>query len=186
MSKVSPSAIKVRTRGFFDYKDMQSKNICIDDIAHALSMLCRFNGHTNHFYSVAQHSVVVSENVLQMPHRAMQGLLHDATEAYIGDMPAPLKRLIPSFKDFEDSLWKVIADKYSMPHELHPDIHRVDKRACLTEARDLMGVTGHDWGLGVKPLDIETIQPLSPAVAKQQFLNRYHELRTQLLSEGAA
>lgn len=172
--KISPTAIRLFSGKFFDYKDMRAEDISITDIAHALSQQCRFNGHVDSFYSVAQHSVLVSHHV--KPENAFVGLMHDATEAYIGDMAKPLKNIMPEFEDFENEVWKVIAKKYKLPYELPKDVHDIDKSACLTEAMNLMGVGEKDWGWGIPPLDCGPIHTWQPELAQMMFLNRYHEL----------
>lgn len=171
---VSPTTIQLFSGGFFDYKDMLPEAIHIGDIAHALSMQCRFNGHVDKFYSVAQHSVLVSHHV--KPEKAFIGLMHDATEAYTGDMAKPLKNIMPEFEAFEDDVWAVIAEKYDLPYEMPEEIHTIDKAACLKEAMDLMGVGKDDWSWGIEPLDCGPIHAWCPELAKMMFLNRYHEL----------
>jgi hypothetical protein len=171
---VSPSAIQLWSGRFFDFHDMRPEDVSINDIAHALSMLCRFNGHVDKFYSVAQHSVLVSHHV--QPEYALVGLMHDATEAYIGDMASPLKKQIPAFAEFEDKLWLIIAEKFNLPKELPDDVHQIDKKACLTEAHDLMGVGVDDWGWGIEPLYCPKIIPLMPELARMKFLDRFYEL----------
>jgi len=77
----------------------RSRLIDIEDIVHAQSLLCRFNGHNTRFYSVAEHSVHVAREI--DPTLTMVGLLHDAVEANLGDVPSPLKTQLPRFKEFE-------------------------------------------------------------------------------------
>jgi len=82
--------------------DPRPEDICIEDIAHALSHICRFGGHVREPYSVAQHSVIVS--MIVKPENALYGLLHDAAEAYAGDMVRPLKRGMPAYRSIESAV----------------------------------------------------------------------------------
>src|SRR5690349_636686 len=82
------------------------------DIAHALSMICRYGGHTKHFYSVAEHCLLMSHAVA--PEYALWALLHDATEAYVGDMVRPLKHHMPDYRQIEDNLMEVIAERFGL------------------------------------------------------------------------
>lgn len=175
MDKVSPSAIKLKSGKYFDFLDPDPDAISVSDIAHSLSLQCRFNGHVDTFYSVAQHSVLVSHFV--KPENAFIGLMHDATEAYIGDMASPLKKLIPEFRRYEDNLWEIIAEKYNMPSEMPHDVKHVDMRACMTEAFYLMDGAGEDWNWeGIERLPIPRFASLSPNAASQLFLGRFNEL----------
>lgn len=93
--------------------DPRADEIDIEDIAFSLSHLCRFGGHCKRFYSVAEHSVYVSR--LVSPEAALWGLLHDASEAYVGDMPRPLKRMLPEFVMMEGKVQQAVAERFSLP-----------------------------------------------------------------------
>lgn len=111
----------------------------IEDIAHALSNQCRYNGHTNQFYSVAEHSVRVA-SCLPEEHQ-LAGLLHDAAEAYLGDIIRPLKPLIEGFEAIEERTMEAILEGLGLSHidVYHPVVDHADKLTILaTEGRDLM------------------------------------------------
>lgn len=140
--------------------------IDIGDIAHALSNLCRFGGHTGKFYSVAQHSVYVSH----FSKDKLSGLLHDATEAYLVDIPKPIKGFLTNYVDIENNLYKAIALKFGLPQELPEDVHAADTRMLFTEKEQLCADV--DWGWKVQPYDIK-IQPFPPEVAELDFLHQF-------------
>ncbi|MCP1487960.1 5'-deoxynucleotidase YfbR-like HD superfamily hydrolase [Pseudomonas fluorescens] len=145
------------------------------DIAHALSNLCRFNGHTITHYSVAQHSLMVS-SLVPAQHQLV-ALLHDATEAYVGDMTHPLKALMPGFRDAEETVWHAICDRFNLDPILPECVVRADLIALATERRDLMPYQPGEWeclrGIPARP---ETITPLSAPEAYLQFFSRLMEL----------
>jgi hypothetical protein len=122
--------------------DAREEDVDIRDIAHALANTSRFGGHTERPYSVAQHSVWVSRHCPKYP---LIGLLHDAAEAYLGDMVKPLKGDMLEYQRAEANLWAVIADKFRLPNELPEEVKVADRLALVTERRDLMKVTGHKW-----------------------------------------
>lgn len=106
------------------------------DIAHALANTCRFNAHTTRFYSVAEHCVRVSFCV---PFEdALWGLIHDAAEAYIGDIVSPVKRLCPELYVVERALLNVICDKLGLPHDMPASVLEADERMLATEAHSLL------------------------------------------------
>jgi 5'-deoxynucleotidase YfbR-like HD superfamily hydrolase len=176
--------IQTYTGRAFPIFDPQEDDIDIRDIAHALSQICRFTGHTREFYSVAQHSVLVSKHV--PPELALQALLHDAPEAYIGDMNRPLKHsgLMDGFKDVEDVLWKAIANAFGVPQEMDAKVKAADNRALFSEQRDLMGRVPKPWKDPVEPYE-EAIVPLGPKEARALFLQRYLALVIMPVAEGA-
>jgi len=161
--------------------------IQICDIAHALSNICRFNGHCSEFYSVAQHSVVVSE---LCPHNLrLDGLMHDASEAYIQDIITPIKRLLPLYTHIEHT-WMQTIYEVLMPHEFHAIskehkdfLKRADSHALESEAHILMRSKGVNWPL-VETLNepFALIDPLPPKAAEALFIRRWVELTGHVIS----
>ena len=156
------------------------------DIAHSLSQICRFNGHTHAFYSVAQHSVTASR--LIAPEHAAWGLLHDAAEAYIGDITRPVKRNLyahvtegvvgdyVSINEIERNLQKLIASHFALswPPPVE-EIEEVDLQLLHSERRALLGPSPQPWG-NPRPFEAVRIIPVSSQIAKEIFLARAAEL----------
>lgn len=113
----------------------------LEDIAHNLARVCRFGGAVDEYYSVASHCVYVAERFLEQGALvlAAAGLLHDATEAYLGDMTSGLKRLLPEYRALERSWELVVQRRYEVWFVDWAVIKRADLRARLSEARDLFG-----------------------------------------------
>lgn len=157
--------------------DPKPEHIDIEDIAHALSNICRYTGHCMDFYSVAQHSWIASFHVPS--EDSLAALLHDATEAYLADVARPVKALLPNYKEIEDGLYRVIAEKFGLPPVIPPSVKEVDLRLLATERRDVM--THHlEWDVidkdeRVKPLDWGIV-PWNPIHARGRFLDRYFNL----------
>lgn len=148
--------------------------IDITDIAYALSMKCRFNGQCKKFYSVAEHSVRVSYLLPQ--ELSLAGLLHDANEAYLPDIPRPVKELIPEYKPVENLMEEVINAKYGidLSDEDKQHIKRADNVMLATEARDLMGDTT-DWGLTEIPM-YQPLKPMTINEARWLFISTFARL----------
>lgn len=159
--------------------------INIHDIAHHLSMINRFTGAVSQPYSVAEHSLWVSsflETNGAGPELAYQGLMHDATEAYLGDVNSPLKSLLPEYRLIEQGFWEVIADKFSLPYHLPPEVKLADKQAYLVERDTFMPWNSDLLSEGV---NINPTPPVSlgQRVAKEEFLRRFFYLR-RLIDEN--
>jgi hypothetical protein len=161
----------------FHYDAPTPDMVDIRDIAHALSNLCRFAGHCKRFYSVAEHSVLVS--LLVPPQYALQGLLHDATEAYVVDVPRPLKEMLTDYQDVEDTVWKVIAEKFGLPETLHQSVKLADNMLLLSERNALFDrpppIPWGEWRKGISPAKI-AVYGMSPKPAGAVFLERFKEL----------
>lgn len=159
--------------------DPRAEDVTIGDIAHALSNECRFSGHCRGFYSVAQHSVLVAQVVLQRsPELALTALLHDAAEAYMSDIARPVKKSMPIFGEMEHRIELVIAEKFSLVFPFPPIIKEADNILLATERRDLMPEPHRPWKCygAAKALEYR-ITPWPPERAEEQFLASYYLLR---------
>lgn len=167
--------IMLRSGEYFDLECPESSSFLITDIAHALSNICRYTGHCTEFYSVAQHSVLVSQIV---PHEdALAGLLHDAAEAYVGDVSKPLKILLPDYKVVEDRVEAALFKRFGLPERLPASVKIADRVVLRTEQRDLMDADRHTWFFAGEAKALPSaIVPMSPREAREAFLARFHEL----------
>jgi len=165
--------------------DLRPEDIDIEEIAHALSNICRFGGHCLRFYSVAQHSVLVATCVRREGGSAhtKTALLHDATEAYLGDMVRPLKVNMPDYTSAETRAWEAVCAAFDLPLDLPPEVELADARVLLAEKRDLVNDSGHPWEFpqcrfpDAVHFPWTRIRPLLPGPAKQLFLATWDSLR---------
>ena len=151
--------------------------VCIEDIAHSLAHQCRFAGHSQEFYSVAQHSVLVSEQL--PPQLQLAGLMHDATEAYCQDLIRPIKRQIHGYAEIEQAWAEVIDTALSLNGQLAQipsEVKYWDNALLMTERRDLVNHGGKSWNVKERPI-AATIVPQDAASAERIFLFRYGSLR---------
>lgn len=153
--------------------DPRPEDIDIEDIAHALSHLCRYGGHCNKFYSVAQHSIHVAE---ALPDDIkLWGLLHDATEAYLVDVPRPIKSLLPQYKDIEANIWDAIKLKFGLVGVTPKAVHDADNAILVDEMYALMADPPMAWDLPVMGLDIDIV-PWTSKTAKNYFEGEFYAL----------
>ena len=167
--------ILLQSGNFFNFLSPDDSIITIEDIAQGLANESRFNGQTREFYSVAQHSVLVS--LIVPPEHALAGLLHDCSESVMKDIPKPLKRLLPDYQALEQTVERAILAKFGISLPLHPSIKAADLVMLATEKRDLMPANDHPEWPSVEPIT-NIIEPLSPSDAKWVFLRRYRVLTT--------
>jgi anaerobic glycerol-3-phosphate dehydrogenase len=160
--------------------DSKPEEIRIKDIAHSLALQCRWNGHCRKFYSVAQHSVMVSRKAeLECPEAALWGLMHDATEAYMCDIPRPIKPLLTGYKEAENRLAQVICEKYNIPvtKEIYDHVKAADDDELDIEAQSLLNKSVIPWrASGYKVATADHINPWSWEEAKEAFLKRFIHL----------
>jgi hypothetical protein len=155
-------------------RDPRPGDVVIEDIAHGLANTCRFGGQCREFYSVAQHSVLVAGAV--PPHLGLVGLLHDATEAYLGDVIRPLKRELSGYKTLEAMWALVIGCAFGLGDALEhlpPDVKDADVRVLSTEHRDLMAPGGPTWITDKHPPLEPRIEPWVPKVAERMFMEHF-------------
>lgn len=180
--------------------DPRADEVDLADIATALGNLCRFGGRIDEFYSVAQHSVWVAHEVeREHPELALHALLHDAAEAYCGDMVRPLKPLMyvlgmrpdevgedayARFSEMELGIMRVIHERFGLRNLDFIEIANIklaDDKALATEARDLMG--DPKWPELCAPAP-ERIVPAAPRVARSQFLQTFARLTSAVGARG--
>ncbi len=171
--KENDSWIETYTGIKFNVFNIRIDNISIYDIAHSLSMCCRFNGHTRSFLSVAEHCVHTS--TLCRPENALVGLLHDAAEAYLSDVPRPIKKWLPEIKRLDDNLTGIIFKRFGCPEQVPEEIKLIDRRLCITEAKQ-SGMNIKNWRDPQIPLKDFSIKWWYPAQAETQYLRRFFEL----------
>jgi hypothetical protein len=159
--------------------DPRPEDILIEDIAHALGNTCRYTGHSEEFYSVAQHATIIS---YQVPEEdALWGLLHDASEAYICDIARPVKRLpeLAPYVKIEGELMAHIATKFGLPTEMPKAVHVADNRLLVTEMQQILKCPNEDWiwiSKDYPEYHKMLIVPVGPIIAKSMFLTRFKEL----------
>lgn len=153
--------------------DPQPDDIHIEDIAHSLAMSTRYCGHCSKFYSVAEHSVYVSQMV--SPQHMRQALLHDASEAYISDIARPIKPFLSNYKEIEEGLLKAICNKFEVSFPLHEEVKIADSTILHDEMLQLMKKPPGDWGLPYPPAGIE-IRGYDWRTAKAFFMERFYQL----------
>lgn len=165
--------MQTATGGVFWPMDPRASEVKIEDIAHALSNMCRYAGHCREFYSVAQRSVLVSRAL--PPELRAWGLLHDASEAYLVDVPRPVKTYLAGYREAEEAVERAVAEAFSLSWPMPPEVKRVDNAILADEAAQIMGERPRDWFLPEAPLGI-AIEPWSPQTAKRLFLEEFYQI----------
>ncbi|MCW5954402.1 MAG: hypothetical protein KIT69_19295, partial [Propionibacteriaceae bacterium] len=154
--------------------DPRPEEVVPEDIAHALSLICRYGGHATRFYSVAEHCVLLSYAVPQ--EHALWALLHDAAEAYIGDMVRPLKRSMPNYRIIELRILAAIAERFNLSGPIPDEVIDADNRILRTERAAVLTPTNDHWLTDdLEPLPV-TIVGWQPELAEVCYLDRLLEL----------
>ena len=159
--------------------DPRPEDFRVGDIAHALAHTCRYNGHSKGFYSVAQHSVIVSRCCSLSV--AKWGLLHDAAEAYLSDVPAPLKQFLYDYKKFESLFEERIAKAFGLRMPVPKEVKKLDLGMLKIEHRDVIQCQNNSWEVDLMPLSeplksIVILDLWTPQKAEKEFLDRFVSL----------
>jgi hypothetical protein len=147
--------------------DPRADEIEPEDVAHALSMLCRFGGHCLRFYSVAEHSVLLARAVA--PEHRLWALLHDASEAYLVDIPRPLKPFLVGYREAEDKIMAAVCERFGLAPEMPAQVTAFDTRILTDERQQNMATAPKPWSTDAEPIGV-TLQFWSPEQAKREFM----------------
>ena len=165
--------VRTSSGRYLDIRNPNIDDICIEDIAHSLSMQARFNGHLSTFVSVAEHSIMVAATVQKAGHKGktlVEALLHDATEAYLCDIPSPIKPLITGYKELERNLARAIGKKFDIELcDLHPAIKDADFESLV-----------YEWDCFMIHVRKHDRFPMSQDTAKTSFLMLFDYYRNVL------
>jgi uncharacterized protein len=181
MTKVLPAVnigkgprIMLASGTWFDFLDPENSEFTIQDIAQGLGNICRYSGQCSRFYSVAEHSLHVSEATLT---NKLEGLMHDAAEAFLGDITRPLKQLLPDYKKIEKTVERAIFRRFGLNYSALATLKKIDLSVLAAEQEQMMPRGTDYWSAesGIPPANIR-VRFLSPSAATAAFLQRYQEL----------
>jgi len=169
--------IETFTNKQYHFLNQSESEVCIEDIAQALSMSCRYSGHVKRFYSVAEHSCILSDKVLEITgdeSQAYDALLHDASEAYLTDIPRPIKSHLDNYFDIELLAEKCIQSALKCK-PMNDLIARLDTNIVRDEAEQLF-VNVPSWAGDYELVGIK-VKGLNPEKARVEFMKRFNELK---------
>lgn len=170
-----------------NYNKPEESDVTLDDLASALSNICRFSGHLPKFYSVAQHLVNTSRIV--PVEFAFDALMHDTAEAFTNDLPTPLKWAFPVFKQLEEKIEAAMADRFGFNYPYDPAVKTADTIMLLLEKK-YVKLDEREWPVydGIEfehMFDRVDLKPWQPIRAKREFLERFEELERDQYRQAA-
>ena len=151
--------------------DPRPEEICLEDIAHALSMLCRYGGHCKRFYSVAEHSVLLAYNVRR--ENRLWALMHDASEAYLVDVPRPIKPFLQGYREMEDGIMQAVRKRFRLPGRMPDEVKEMDLRILTDERQQNMNPAPAAWSTDRESLGV-MLHYWTPEQAKFEFLRAFN------------
>ena len=175
------NTLRLASGSYFDLCNPEGSVIDINDIAESLSKICRYGGHGTGFYGVAEHSVHVADLCIRDGHpkeACLAALLHDAPEAYVGDVIKPLKIMLPEYSAIELRIDKAICRRFSIEHgKYHDLIKKYDHEMLFCEKRTLFPEDAEKWhGENVVSVVDVDIKMWPYYIAKRVFLRRFSEI----------
>ena len=172
--EVGPS-IMLHSGSWLDLLAPHINDFTIEDIAHGLALQCRYAGQCRDFYSVAEHSMLVCDLVQEDP---LAALLHDAAEAFLGDVTRPLKQMLPDYRRIEAEMQKAIFERFEVDPQSNSAIKKADLRVLAAEQSQVMPIGTDEWAHrdGIEPAPVK-VRFLAPREAKAEFLQRFETLR---------
>ncbi|MGY4167530.1 hypothetical protein [Bradyrhizobium sp. USDA 4529] len=168
--------IMLQSGAWFDFAAPHASPFVIEDIAHGLANICRYSGQCSRFYSVAEHSLLVSDVASGFE---LEALMHDAAEAFLGDITRPLKQMLPDYKRIEKEVELAIFSRFGIPTPLPREVKQADLRVLAAEQHQIMPPGTDDWlrEQDVVPAPV-VVRHLSPDDAKRAWLERFEALYT--------
>jgi 5'-deoxynucleotidase YfbR-like HD superfamily hydrolase len=160
--------IRTYTGKYIDVFDMNIEDIDIIDIAHSLSLSSRWNGHTKEHYSIAEHSIWMANNANTLEEK-MECLIHDATEAYIVDVPSPIKRRLPQYIEVEEKLNKIICEKFNIKYPFSKKLKELDRKSLEFE-----------WNNKVLNNNFKS---MTSEISEKTFLDMFFEIEGEIKKE---
>lgn len=155
------------------------EEVIIQDIAHSLSMMCRYAGHCERFYSVAEHSVLLARHV--SPANKLAALLHDSSEAYLVDVPRPVKPFLAGYREAESLVMEAVCTRFGLPIEFPQEVHDADKAILTDEMRQNMKPAAVAWESEAEPLGVK-LQYWSPEEAELEFMTEFKWLMREAMN----
>jgi uncharacterized protein len=178
--------IQLNSGKYFYILDPRAEDITINDIAHSLSNLCRFTGHADRFYSVAEHSIhcaKVAKMVGLSTLQQLYALLHDSSESVMNDLARPVKQNIPQYKEIEDNIMKVMWEACKLPQPTEEDyrlIKMIDNTLLIHELKQIMKRNVLPEIEYFEDVDISLVNGYNAGEAKKDFIDMYNTLMKEL------
>jgi len=180
-TKLDDQWISLLSGATFNYNKPEESDVTLQDLAYALSNVCRFSGHLPRFYSVAQH--LVNTSYIVSPENAYSALMHDTAEAFTNDLPTPLKWAFPIFKELEVKIESAMAKRFGFEYPYPPEVKEADTIMLMLEKYHVKQCDQH-WPMYdkytreyVAPyLDKVDLTSWRPSIARNKFLARFEEL----------
>jgi 5'-deoxynucleotidase YfbR-like HD superfamily hydrolase len=175
--------IALLSGAMFNYNKPEESGVTVDDLATALSNVCRFSGHLPRFYSVAQHLVNTSRIVA--PEFAFTALMHDTAEAFTNDLPTPLKAALPVFKELETKIEAAMSNKFGFQFPYPPEVKLADTQMLLLE-KNYVKEDDNVWEY-YRDVEFEHLRDTvdldswQPRRAKREWMERFEELNNERL-----